>query len=68
MGIKEEKCSVMVMKINILWFRHGLRLHDNPALVQALSQVQNGVVLLPVFIFDGESAGRLSRLNSSRNY
>lgn len=41
-------------KVNILWFRNGLRLHDNPSLQRA---VDNGGSLLPIFIFDGESAG-----------
>lgn len=41
-------------KASVLWFRHGLRLHDNPAFLEA---VKNGYVLYPVFIFDGESAG-----------
>uniref|UniRef100_A0A1I8PPM0 Cryptochrome-1 n=1 Tax=Stomoxys calcitrans TaxID=35570 RepID=A0A1I8PPM0_STOCA len=48
------------MPVNILWFRHGLRLHDNPALLEAISDKQFGVKLLPVFIFDGESAGTKS--------
>ncbi|XP_035782382.1 cryptochrome-1 [Anopheles albimanus] len=47
---------------NILWFRHGLRLHDNPSRLEALKsdcQSSSGepVKLFPVFIFDGESAG-----------
>ncbi|XP_052868813.1 cryptochrome-1 [Anopheles cruzii] len=44
---------------NILWFRHGLRLHDNPSLLEALKPVQSSepVKLFPVFIFDGESSG-----------
>ncbi|XP_053670941.1 cryptochrome-1 [Anopheles nili] len=47
---------------NILWFRHGLRLHDNPSLLEALkndcvNQSSETVKLFPVFIFDGESAG-----------
>lgn len=39
---------------SILWFRHGLRLHDNPAMLEAL---KNHTTFLPIFIFDGESAG-----------
>ncbi|XP_052809529.1 cryptochrome-1-like [Mya arenaria] len=38
----------------IHWFRHGLRLHDNPALLNA---VEDGGELYPIFIFDGEVAG-----------
>ncbi|WAR09022.1 CRY1-like protein [Mya arenaria] len=42
----------------IHWFRHGLRLHDNPALLDA---VEDCGELYPIFIFDGEVAdgGRL---------
>lgn len=39
---------------NVLWFRHGLRLHDNPALLNALA---HGGQFMAVFIFDGQSAG-----------
>ncbi|XP_058822290.1 cryptochrome-1 [Topomyia yanbarensis] len=46
---------------NILWFRHGLRLHDNPSLLEALRNDYGDhtepVRLYPIFIFDGESAG-----------
>ncbi|XP_063709618.1 cryptochrome-1 [Culicoides brevitarsis] len=43
---------------NVIWFRHGLRIHDNPALLEAMRPTSNGIVhLLPVFIFDGESSG-----------
>ena len=41
--------------IAVLWFRHGLRLHDNPSLHEAIATVNSKV--LPIFIFDGESAG-----------
>lgn len=43
---------------NVIWFRHGLRLHDNPAMLAALSNKDLGVALIPIFIFDGESAGK----------
>ncbi|CAH1799144.1 unnamed protein product [Owenia fusiformis] len=39
---------------SILWFRHGLRLHDNPALQEAIKDCEK---LYPVFIFDGQVAG-----------
>lgn len=42
-------------EVSILWFRHGLRLHDNPALRAAVGK---GKLLLPIFIFDGESGGK----------
>ena len=41
--------------LSILWFRHGLRLHDNPSLHEALKATDSHI--LPIFIFDGESAG-----------
>ncbi|KAL4233889.1 hypothetical protein ACF0H5_008562 [Mactra antiquata] len=41
-------------KGTIHWFRHGLRLHDNPALLEAL---ESGGDFYPIFIFDGEVAG-----------
>lgn len=41
---------------SVLWFRHGLRLHDNPALRNAL-QLAHGGLFMAIFIFDGESAG-----------
>lgn len=41
-------------KVSIHWFRHGLRLHDNPALLEALKNCKE---VYPVFIFDGEVAG-----------
>lgn len=46
---------------SILWFRHGLRLHDNPALLEAIRSEgqQRAVIFYPVFIFDGESAGKI---------
>ncbi|CAH2037081.1 unnamed protein product, partial [Iphiclides podalirius] len=40
---------------SVLWFRHGLRLHDNPALHRALEDKNQP--FFPVFIFDGETAG-----------
>jgi cryptochrome len=36
----------------IHWFRKGLRLHDNPALLHALSQAKGGK-LYPVYVVDG---------------
>ncbi|CAH0392405.1 unnamed protein product [Bemisia tabaci] len=41
-------------RVSVLWFRHGLRIHDNPALLRALEDTD---IFYPVFIFDGESAG-----------
>ena len=45
-GVKED--------VTIHWFRHGLRLHDNPALLHA---VETSKIIYHVFIFDGEVAG-----------
>ncbi|KAK3927894.1 Cryptochrome-1 [Frankliniella fusca] len=50
MTLRENNAS----KASVLWFRRGLRLHDNPALTTALS---SGNHLYPIFIFDGETAG-----------
>ena len=44
---------------SIHWFRHGLRLHDNPALLEALRNCSD---FYPIFIFDGEVAGLLTNL------
>lgn len=49
---------------SVLWFRHGLRLHDNEALLKALEICRGGNQFLAIFIFDGESAGR-SRFQGS---
>jgi len=40
-------------KVNILWFRNGLRLHDNESLLKATAGKCHK--LLPLFIFDGET-------------
>ncbi|CRK90905.1 CLUMA_CG004594, isoform A [Clunio marinus] len=47
------------MTKSVLWFRQGLRLHDNPALIEAINtdDGRRQVTFYPVFIFDGESAG-----------
>ena len=38
------------MKTILFWFRHGLRLHDQPALAHAMAlATQQGAALLPVF-------------------
>ena len=40
-------------RVNILWFRNGLRLHDNESL--KLATEDKTCKLLPLFIFDGET-------------
>ncbi|XP_054284471.1 cryptochrome-1 [Macrosteles quadrilineatus] len=37
-------------RVGVHWFRHGLRLHDNPALLELLRECD---VFVPIFIFDG---------------
>ncbi|KAK3797588.1 hypothetical protein RRG08_054616 [Elysia crispata] len=40
--------------VTVHWFRHGLRLHDNPALIEGLKGCKE---FYPVFILDGHVAG-----------
>ncbi|XP_050537923.1 cryptochrome-1 [Daktulosphaira vitifoliae] len=42
------------MSIGIHWYRHGLRLHDNPALVEAAKKTNK---LITLYIFDGKIEG-----------
>lgn len=49
----EDKMDTQEKQVAIHWFRHGLRLHDNPALFEA----SQNCILYPIFIFDGETAG-----------
>lgn len=53
----------MSRKTAIVWFRQDLRLHDNPALSQA---VADGYDILPVFIYDQENAGEWPKGEASR--
>lgn len=39
-------------KVGVHWFRHGLRLHDNPALLELL---QDCDLVIPIFILDGKT-------------
>lgn len=43
-------------KTVIHWFRKGLRIHDNPALIAAIDEVKKnkGHVLRPIYILDPE--------------
>ena len=50
-------------KTAIFWFRRDLRLHDNPALLEALV---SGLPVLPVFIFDTGILGKLHRKRDAR--
>ena len=49
---------------SVHWFRHGLRLHDNPALLAALRDAEE---LYPIFILDGEVAGEGIKLLNHRS-
>lgn len=49
---------------SVLWFRHGLRLHDNPSFLEAIaSKGASSVTFYPIFIFDGETAGKEKRIH-----
>lgn len=50
-------------KIAIVWFRQDLRLKDNPALIHAVNE---GYQILPVYIYDQESAGEWAKGEASR--
>jgi deoxyribodipyrimidine photo-lyase len=44
----------MRQHVSIVWFRHDLRLHDNPAL---RAEIQRGGPMLPVFIWSPQEEG-----------
>lgn len=47
--------GVSKVPVVIHWFRKGLRLHDNPALVRAVEYAkQNKAIVRPVFVLDKE--------------
>lgn len=48
----------MTKKVSIFWFRRDLRLEDNTALYEALSQHNN---VLPLFIFDEDILNELAK-------
>ena len=50
----------MSSKVAVHWFRHGLRLHDNPSFIEA---AKDDFSVMPIFINDGESAGLFISLN-----
>ena len=41
-------------KNGLHWFRNTLRIHDNPALVSCLNEVER---FIPIFIFDDKTEG-----------
>jgi len=52
-NILKEDVNIVKEDVNILWFRHGLRFHDNASLHAAADG--SGAKILPIYIFDGES-------------
>ena len=60
--LRRQKSSATLMDdtettTSIVWFRKGLRVHDNPALSDALIEAKNGLKderkkVLPLFIMD----------------
>ena len=48
----------MKQKVNVFWFRRALRLDDNVGFCKAL---QGKHPVLPIFIFDSEILGKLSK-------
>ncbi|XP_069134866.1 cryptochrome-1-like isoform X2 [Argopecten irradians] len=59
-----EKQSGKQKVVAIHWFRNGLRIHDNPAICDAL---ENCDEFYPIFIFDGEVSGtKFSGFNRMR--
>lgn len=50
-------------KTAIIWFRQDLRLHDNPALMHAIT---NGYAIIPVYILDDENAAEWKMGGASR--
>ena len=53
----------MKPRINVMWFRRDLRLHDNAALYHAL---KSGNPVLPVFVFDKNILDDLQNKNDKR--
>lgn len=51
--VKLERYIKMVTGCVVHWFRKGLRLHDNPALLAALDRAaKDGLLVRPVYILD----------------
>lgn len=42
-------------RVSVHWFRQDLRLHDNPAFIEALEDCDK---LYPIFIYDGKTASK----------
>lgn len=54
--------SFITMTIAVHWFRNGLRLHDNPALLEAINQAEK---LITLYIID---ENRCSKYNNTQIY
>jgi len=52
------------MTIAVHWFRNGLRLHDNPALVEAQNNADN---LITLFIFDETTFSKYNTIINTYN-
>ena len=52
-------------KTGIHWFRHGLRIHDNPALFACLDEVER---FMPIFIFDENSFSKIYYLVKIKSF
>jgi deoxyribodipyrimidine photo-lyase len=53
-----------MQKVNIMWFRRDLRLHDNAALYHALKNAEFPV--LPIFVFDTHILDKLENKTDAR--
>eukprot|EP00088_Acartia_fossae_P070001 TRINITY_DN925_c0_g1_i7.p1 TRINITY_DN925_c0_g1~~TRINITY_DN925_c0_g1_i7.p1 ORF type:complete len:539 (+),score=169.43 TRINITY_DN925_c0_g1_i7:322-1938(+) len=52
-NLEENFENKMMERVSVVWFRNGLRLHDNAPLHKAIEA--EGTKVLPIFIFDGET-------------
>jgi deoxyribodipyrimidine photolyase len=49
-----------MVKTGVHWFRNDLRIHDNPALMACLEQVER---FIPIYIFDNKTSGKKKNIN-----
>jgi deoxyribodipyrimidine photo-lyase len=56
---------LVAMAATLLWFRHDLRLDDNPALLTAIGR---GQPIIPVFVLDDVAEGRWKAGAASRSW
>lgn len=62
-GAANQSGRMSAIHISIQWFRKGLRLHDNRALLEACEDAR---AVYPVFIVDSHPASPESRAGSLR--